>query len=73
MPEIAARAHLENIEFHYKQVLKGVKLKLDDVDGIAATAGPGLVVCLNVGLSVGKTISGLKNHLLQLIIWKVTL
>ena len=68
MPEIAARAHLENIDFIVNKCLQRSKIKLDDVDGIA-TAGPSLIVCLNVGLSVGKTISAFKkpfaavNHL----------
>ena len=50
VPEIAARAHLENIDFIIHKCLQRSKIKLDDVDGIAATAGPGLIVCLNVGL-----------------------
>ena len=61
VPEIAARAHLENIDFIINKCLQRSKIKLDDVDGIAATAGPGLIVCLNVGLSVGKTISAFKK------------
>ena len=61
VPEIAARAHLENIDFIINKCLQRSKIKLDDIDGIAATAGPGLIVCLNVGLSVGKTISAFKK------------
>ena len=33
------------------------KIRIEDVDAIAATAGPGLIVCLSVGLNFGKTIS----------------
>ena len=58
VPELAARSHLENIEFIINKSLKVSKLKLSDIDGIAATAGPGLVVCLTVGLNIGKSIAG---------------
>ena len=58
VPELAARSHLENIEFIINKSLKVSKLKLSDIDGIAATAGPGLVVCLTVGLNIGKAIAG---------------
>ena len=34
------------------------KLSFENLDGIAATAGPGLIVCLTVGLSTGKAIAG---------------
>ncbi len=57
VPELAARAHLENIEFIIKSALDESKISLDDIDGVAATAGPGLIVCLTVGLSIGKSIA----------------
>ncbi len=58
VPEIAARAHVENIDFIINKALKESKIPLDNIDGVAATAGPGLIVCLTVGLSIGKTIAG---------------
>tara|TARA_Y100000590_G_scaffold256948_1_gene288575 strand:- start:823 stop:1896 length:1074 start_codon:yes stop_codon:yes gene_type:complete len=58
VPELAARAHIEKIEFVIKKAIEESNLNLKDIDGIAATAGPGLIVCLNVGLNVGKAIAG---------------
>jgi N6-L-threonylcarbamoyladenine synthase len=61
VPELAARAHLENIEFIIDKALKDSKLLLKEIDGVAATAGPGLIVCLTVGLNIGKSISAFSN------------
>ena len=61
VPELAARAHLENIEFIINKSLKNAKISLNDIDGIAATAGPGLIVCLTVGLNIGKSIAAFSN------------
>ena len=58
VPEIAARAHVEKIEFIIKKALKESKLNLDSIHGISATAGPWLIVCLTVGLNAGKAIAG---------------
>ena len=57
VPELAARAHLENIDYIINASLNESKISLDEIDGIAATAGPGLVVCLTVGLNIGKSIA----------------
>ena len=57
VPELAARAHVENIDFIISKALTDSKLTISDMDGIAATAGPGLIVCLTVGLNVGKSIA----------------
>ena len=57
VPEIAARAHVENIDFIIQEALDESKTKIEDVDGIAATAGPGLIVCLNVGHNIGKSLA----------------
>ena len=61
VPELAARAHLENIEYVIDAALKKSKTSIDEVDGIAATAGPGLIVCLTVGLNIGKSIAAFSN------------
>ena len=58
VPELAARAHVEKIEFIVQKAIKESKLNLKNLDGIAATAGPGLIVCLTVGLNTGKAIAG---------------
>ncbi len=61
VPELAARAHLENIEYIINSALDESKVSLDNIDGIAATAGPGLIVCLTVGLNIGKSIAAFSN------------
>jgi len=58
VPELAARAHVEKIEFIIRKAIKESNLDLNKLDGIAATAGPGLIVCLTVGLNTGKAIAG---------------
>ena len=57
VPELAARAHLENIEYIINTALKKSEISINEMDGIAATAGPGLIVCLTVGLNIGKSIA----------------
>ena len=61
VPELAARAHVENIDYIINQALVESNFSIDQVDGIAATAGPGLIVCLTVGLNVGKSIAAFTN------------
>ncbi len=57
VPEIAARAHLEIIESIIRQSITEAKLDFGDLDGIAATCGPGLIGGVIVGSMVGKAIS----------------
>ena len=57
VPELAARSHMQNIDFIINEALKKGKVTLKNIDGIAATAGPGLTVCLNVGLNIGKSLA----------------
>jgi N6-L-threonylcarbamoyladenine synthase len=61
VPELAARAHVENIDFIINKALKDSKLSIAEIDGVAATAGPGLMVCLTVGLNIGKSIAAFAN------------
>jgi len=61
VPELAARAHVEKIEFVVKKAIKESNLNINDLNGVAATAGPGLIVCLTVGLNIGKAIAGSLN------------
>ncbi len=61
VPELAARAHLENIEYIINAALKESKISINELDGVAATAGPGLIVCLTVGLNIGKSIAAFSN------------
>ena len=57
VPELAARSHIEKIDLIAKKAIKESGKKLEDIDAIAATAGPGLIVCLSVGLNFGKAIA----------------
>ena len=54
VPEIAARAHLERIDGLVEQALADARMGLDDLDGIAATAGPGLIGGVMVGVMAAK-------------------
>jgi N6-L-threonylcarbamoyladenine synthase len=54
VPEIAARAHVEILPGLIERVLAEAQVSLDDVDAIAATAGPGLIGGVMVGLVTGK-------------------
>jgi len=54
VPELAARSHIEKIDLIAKKAIKESKIKIENIDAVAATAGPGLVVCLSVGLSFAK-------------------
>ena len=57
VPELAARAHAERIGPMVEAVLAEAGLSLADVDAIAATAGPGLVGGVMVGLVTGKALA----------------
>ena len=57
VPELAARSHMEKIDWIVKKAIKDSKCKIEEIDAIASTAGPGLIVCLSVGLSFGKALS----------------
>jgi len=57
VPELAARSHIEKIDLITKKAINESGIKLENIDAIAATAGPGLIVCLSVGLSFGKALA----------------
>lgn len=57
VPEIAARAHVDRLVPLVEGVLKDAGLSLADVDAIAATAGPGLIGGVMVGLVTGKALA----------------
>lgn len=57
VPEIAARAHMRKIEPIIAKALKTSGLSWDDIDGIAATAGPGLIGGVITGLMGAKGIA----------------
>ena len=57
VPEIAARAHLENINYCMTKALKKAKIKLKDIEIISVTSGPGLIGGLITGVSYAKGLS----------------
>ncbi|MCB2060515.1 MAG: tRNA (adenosine(37)-N6)-threonylcarbamoyltransferase complex transferase subunit TsaD [Novosphingobium sp.] len=57
VPEIAARAHAERLAPLIEAVLAEADMSLDDVDAIAATAGPGLIGGVMVGLVTAKALA----------------
>ncbi|MCL2469088.1 MAG: tRNA (adenosine(37)-N6)-threonylcarbamoyltransferase complex transferase subunit TsaD [Alphaproteobacteria bacterium] len=57
VPEIAARAHLAKIDDLVRQALAEASLTLADIDGIAATCGPGLIGGVMVGAMMGKAMA----------------
>ena len=61
VPELAARSHIENIDYIINKAILESKISLEQIDGVAATAGHGLIVCLTVGLNIGKSIAGFTN------------
>lgn len=54
VPEIGARAHLDSIDHIVAQAMKDSGLAYGDLDGIAATCGPGLIGGVLVGAMMGK-------------------
>ena len=57
VPELAARSHIEKIDLITKKAIDESGIKMNAIDAIASTAGPGLIVCLSVGLSFGKAMA----------------
>jgi N6-L-threonylcarbamoyladenine synthase len=57
VPEIASRMHCENITMVLEDTLKKANMKVDDVDAIAVTYGPGLLGSLLVGVEFAKVLS----------------
>lgn len=56
IPELASRDHIRKALPLIKQVLEQAQLKPQDIDGVAYTAGPGLVGALLVGASIGRAL-----------------
>jgi N6-L-threonylcarbamoyladenine synthase len=57
VPEIASRAHLEILDGIIEQALSNAKITLEKIDAIAATAGPGLIGGVMVGLTTAKALA----------------
>lgn len=57
VPELASREHLRQIVPVVREALSQAGMKLEDVDAIGVTQGPGLVGALLVGITYGKTLA----------------
>ena len=57
VPEIAARAHITHMDGLVKQALEEAGMRLAQLDAIAATAGPGLIGGVLIGLTTGKALA----------------
>jgi len=61
VPEIAARAHVEALDLIIGKALEQANCSVDQIDGIAAAAGPGLIGGVIVGLTTAKAIALVKS------------
>ncbi len=57
VPELASRDHIRKITPLIKSILASKDLTLNDLQGIAYTAGPGLIGALLVGASIGRSLA----------------
>ena len=57
VPELAARAHVSHLDHIIQRAAEGAGMKLSEVDAVAATAGPGLIGGVLVGLTTAKAIA----------------
>ena len=57
VPEIAARAHVETLDLIVTRAMEQATKRFDEVDGVAAAAGPGLIGGVIVGLTTAKAIA----------------
>lgn len=61
VPEIASRNHVENITLVIEETLEKAKMKIEDIDAIAVTFGPGLIGSLLIGVQAAQTLSYIFN------------
>ena len=61
VPEIASRHHVKNITMVLEECLEKANMKMEDVDAIAITYGPGLIGSLLIGLEAAKTLAFVYN------------
>jgi Metal-dependent proteases with possible chaperone activity len=61
VPELAARSHIEKIDWIVKKAIDESGRSIEEIDAVASTAGPGLIVCLSVGLNFRKAFASTIN------------
>ena len=57
VPEIAARSHLDHIDDMIEQAFEKAKIKMKDIDAVAAASGPGLIGGVVVGVMAAKALA----------------
>lgn len=57
VPEIASRSHIESITIVLDELLEKANMKIEDIDFIGVTYGPGLIGSLLIGVECAKTIA----------------
>lgn len=61
VPELAARAHIDHLHTLIKAALNDADITFKDLDGVAATSGPGLIGGVMIGMVAGKAIAASQN------------
>ena len=61
VPELAARSHINKIDWIVQKAINESGVKKEEINAVASTAGPGLIVCLSIGLSFGKSFASAMN------------
>lgn len=61
VPEVASRNHVQNVTMVLDECLDRANMKIEDIDAIGVTYGPGLVGSLLVGIQCAKTLAFLYN------------
>ena len=61
VPEIASRHHVKNVTMVLEECLEKANMKMEDIDAIAITYGPGLIGSLLIGLETAKTLAFIHN------------
>ncbi len=61
VPEIASRQHVKNVTMVLEECMSKANMKIEDVDAIAITYGPGLIGSLLIGLETAKTLAFVYN------------
>src|SRR5215813_6345299 len=62
VPEIAARSHLDHLDGLIAEAMRRAGLRYADLDGIAATGGPGLIGGVMVGVTMAKAIAAVQER-----------
>ncbi|MDF2699684.1 MAG: tRNA threonylcarbamoyl adenosine modification protein TsaD [Haloplasmataceae bacterium] len=61
VPEVASRHHVENITVVFEEALNEAKIKIDEIDAVVVTKGPGLIGSLLVGINAAKAFAFAHN------------